>query len=273
MELKQPTLNSTMTKWIWFAIIVIQFTISIFERTSYSTIFHEIRQDICHPTCNTKELGFIDSFYFLMEVFAAPFVGYFGDRFNRKYLLIIGLCIWSGCVILMTFMTDYWPFLIVNGLSTIGIMFFNMMSPAIIADLFEKKKLGWIYGLYFLGVPIGLGLALIVPRAVIELTGDWRNGLRITPGITLLNAIIIFILLADPPRADKEKNDEETAGGDKGKNNEDSNEADKGKADKQKEAPLFSFKSFMQVMYDVWSDLKYLFSIKSYLLENASIQY
>ena len=131
--------------------------------------------------------------------------------------MIIGLCIWSGFTFLMTFMTDYWPFLIVNGLSSAGVRVFMNLSSPIIGSLFDVEKLFLIYTIHYLSLPVGGGLGLIVPEAITNLSGDWRTSLRITPGITIFNAIIIFILLSDPPREDERIKDEDPAGGDEGK--------------------------------------------------------
>ena len=135
-----------------------------------------------------------------MAIVSSPIGGILGDRISRKYLMITGLCIWSGFVILMTFMTDYWPFVIVNGLSCAGVRMFSNMSTTIISSLFDKESLAMLYGFYFLSVPVGIGLGMIVPESVAEATGDWRTSLRITPGITLFCASIIFFLLNDPPK-------------------------------------------------------------------------
>ena len=87
-----------------------------------------------------------------------------------------------------------------------------------------------MYGVYFLSIPIGFGLGLMLPDEIAKSIGGWRNALRISPGVTLFCAIVIFFLLNDPPRNEEEE--------------------------KEEEEPPASF----------WSDLKYLISIKSYSL-------
>ena len=246
MELKLPTLNSSKTKWIWFVVLTVQSTILMFDRISFSSILQDISKEICSKDgCDKKALGFITSFYFIVGTISSPIGGSLGDRISRKHLLIIGLCIWSGFIFLMTFMTEYWPFLLVNGMSAVGVLLFANITPTLIADLFEEEQLGWIYGIITSAVPFGAGLGILVPTAINKLTGHWRYSLRITPGITLLNAIIIFFLLSDPPRGYKGKEDEE---------------------EKEKEHPA-SFWSYIEyVTASVWSDIKYLISIKSYVL-------
>ena len=133
MELILPTLNSSINKWIWFAVLTVQMTISLFERISFSPILEEMAKDLCPDDingCDKKKMGFINSFYMIMAIVSSPIGGILGDRISKKYLMIIGLCIWSGFTFLMTFMTDYWPFLIVNGLSSAGVrVFMNLSSP------------------------------------------------------------------------------------------------------------------------------------------------
>ena len=231
MELKIPGLNSSTTKWIWYAVLIMLNTNAMFERVSFSPILREMGDVLCEGGCSQSQMGFISTFYYIVAILSSPIGGFLGDRISKKYLLIAALCFWSGFVLLMTFMTSYWPFVIVNGLSCAGVRLFSNMSATIIAGLFDKESLAMLYGFYFLSVPVGIGLGMIVPESVAEATGDWRTSLRITPGITLFCASIIFFLLNDPPKG---------AGGRK---------------EEEKENPA----SF-------WSDLKYLISIKSYIL-------
>ena len=134
MELKLPTLNPSWTKWIWFVVLTVQNTILMFDRVSFSSILQDIAGEICgkkpEDACDDKAMGFVNSFFFIVAIISSPIGGSLGDRISRKYLLIIGLCIWSGFVFLMTFMTEYWPFLIVKGISAVGVLLFSNITPS-----------------------------------------------------------------------------------------------------------------------------------------------
>ena len=200
---------SSTGKWIWCVVIIVLYVISNFENTSFSTILTEISEDLCDNGCSSKQMGAIKILHYVMKIVTGPLFGLLGDRYNRKYLTIGGLCIWSGFNLLMTFMPDYWSFVVTNGLSSAGMTISNNLGPPMLADLFSGNVRVWILGVYSLGTPLGLGLGMVIPSALLEVTGDWRNSLRLTPGITLFCAIIIFFFLSDPPRGGIKRDEEE----------------------------------------------------------------
>ena len=163
-----PTLNSSTRKWIWFAIIVTARVSSMFERSSFSSILKEISSDLCEDGCSKKQVGFIKTFYYIIVLLTSPVFGYLGDRFNRKYLMMAGFCIWGGFGFLMTFMYDYWPFVVTNGLSAVGMSIITNLGLIIFADVFDEKILPKIYSIYSLSMPLRTGSWNAYPECLLE---------------------------------------------------------------------------------------------------------
>ena len=192
------TLSSSTGKWIWCIIIIITYVLSNFENTSFSSILKEISADLCENGCTNQQKGFIKTLHYVVKILTGPVFGLLGDRFSRKYLQIGGLFIWGGFGLIMTFMPS----------SSAGMTVSNNLGPPMIADLFSDPIRGWVLGVYSLGTPIGLGLGMVVPTALLEVTNEWRHSLRLTPGLLLFCAIVIFFLY-DPPRGVVESDKEE----------------------------------------------------------------
>ena len=147
---------------------------------------------------------------------SAPIFGYLGDRFSRKLLMGIGVFIWGGFSLAASFMPSYWYFLVTRALIAIGkydifILYilkhiltgesaFTTIAPAVLGDLFTDETRSIVYGIFYIAIPFGTGLGFGVGNA----PSEWRNGLRITPGLTFLAAFLILIFLYDPPRGESD---------------------------------------------------------------------
>src|SRR5947209_8535485 len=46
------------------------------------------------------QIGLLTSMFFYFYMFAGPGVGWLGDRFPRKYIVSIGIMVWSGFTLL-----------------------------------------------------------------------------------------------------------------------------------------------------------------------------
>src|SRR5262249_29216402 len=56
---------------------------------------------------NDAQTGFLTSAFFFCYMIAAPLVGWMGDRFPRKNIMLIGIAIWSGFTLLTWLVRDY----------------------------------------------------------------------------------------------------------------------------------------------------------------------
>src|SRR5215467_15211850 len=61
---------------------------------------------------NDAQTGFLTSVFFFCYMIAAPLVGWMGDRFPRKIIVLIGIVFWSGFTLLTWLVHDYRDLLI-----------------------------------------------------------------------------------------------------------------------------------------------------------------
>ena len=52
-----------------------------------------------------SQSGFIQTAFFAGFILSAPFFGYLGDRYPRKWIIIFGVCFWSTMTLLGSFVT------------------------------------------------------------------------------------------------------------------------------------------------------------------------
>jgi len=168
----------------------------------------------------------------------APLFGYLGDRYSRKYTMVVGVTLWAALSLTASFMPSFWPFAFVRGLIAVGESAFTIIAPTVIGDLFTDNQRSLMLGVFYIAIPVGTGLGFGVGGA--PGPENWRWGLRITPWLTFLSAVLMLFFLYDPPRG----------------------EADGAAATHSQPAKS----SYLQ-------DLKYIASVKSFVLNAAGFTF
>ena len=49
--------------------------------------------------------GLIQTAFMVLYMIGAPVFGYFGDRYSRKWLIILGIAMWTASTMISSFMT------------------------------------------------------------------------------------------------------------------------------------------------------------------------
>ncbi len=149
------------------------------------------------------EIGVLTSAFFFTYMFAAPLVGWMGDRFPRKNIVVFGIIIWSGFTLLTWFTHDYWQLLIRHAIVGIGEASYATIAPTLIADSFPLAKRGRMLSIFFLGLPVGSAVGYFA-GGLIGYHWGWRMPFMIAgiPGFLL--ALLLW-MLPEPPRGQTEE--------------------------------------------------------------------
>ena len=147
------------------------------------------------------QLGYISSIRVIFQTFSGPFWGMLADRYNRKWILVIGTGVWGLWTSVCGLVTDYWQLLIVRVIACIGLGCLYPAAFSILADSFGPKKRGQA-----MGTISGIGMFGIVAGALAfgEIIGISENGWRIGfigLGLTsVLSGLVIALLVKEPVR-------------------------------------------------------------------------
>lgn len=101
--------------------------------------------------------GLLQTVFICSYMILAPVFGYLGDRYRRKYLMAVGILIWSGTVFLSTLLSKdaFWWFLILRGVVGIGEASYSTIAPTVIADLFTGDKRTRMLSIFYFAIPLG----------------------------------------------------------------------------------------------------------------------
>jgi MFS transporter, Spinster family, sphingosine-1-phosphate transporter len=149
-----------------------------------------------------SQLGFLTSAFFFVYMFAAPMVGWMGDRFPRKAIVLIGIAFWSGFTLLTWLVHDYRQLLLRHAIVGIGEASYATIAPTLVADLFPLERRGRMLSIFYLGLPVGSALGILMGGPLGEQFG-WRVPFMLAgiPGFVLA---LIFWFLPEPARGQTE---------------------------------------------------------------------
>ncbi|XP_060636527.1 protein spinster homolog 1 [Anolis sagrei] len=146
--------------------------------------------------------GLLQTVFISSYMVLAPIFGYLGDRYNRKYLMCVGIFFWSCVTLASSFIPSqwFWLLLLTRGLVGVGEASYSTIAPTIIADLFVGERRSRMLSIFYFAIPVGSGLGYIVGSKVKDLAGDWHWALRVTPGLGLVALVLLLFVVREPPR-------------------------------------------------------------------------
>lgn len=138
---------------------------------------------------------------------AGLFMGALADLVHRPRLIAAALTIWSGLTAASGAAVNFVTLAIPRMFIGIGESALTPTAMSLLADRFPRRALGFASGAYYMGVPIGVGVSLLVAGHLGPAIG-WRNCFYVLGGIGILLAIgMLFV---------REERPERTAAGPKG---------------------------------------------------------
>jgi len=177
--------------------------------------------------------GFLSTAFFISYALISPLTGWLGDRLTRKYLLAIGVGIWSLATFGSGLAESYGGMLLARSVLGIGEATYANLAPAMIADLFPRAKRGRALGVFYVAIPIGAALGYVLGGWISDhyrqltllpllesglerLTGQhfaedsrgWRMAFFVV-GLPGLAVALAALLLPEPRRGATEEVDEE----------------------------------------------------------------
>jgi MFS transporter, Spinster family, sphingosine-1-phosphate transporter len=148
------------------------------------------------------QIGVLTSAFFFSYMLAAPLVGWLGDRFPRKNIIVVGIAIWSGFTLLTWWATDYPQLLFRHTIVGVGEASYAAIAPTLIADAFPMERRGRMLSVFFLALPVGSAAGYLIGGYFGHQFG-WRMPFMIAgiPGFIL--AMLLWFL----PEPDRGQSD------------------------------------------------------------------
>ncbi|XP_037823728.1 protein spinster isoform X4 [Lucilia sericata] len=191
-----------ITRSQWFTVGVLCFVnlINYMDRFTIAGVLEDIQSDF---GIGDDDAGLLQTVFVLSYMVCAPIFGYLGDRYSRRWIMAIGVLLWSTTTLLGSFMNNFGWFITFRALVGIGEASYSTIAPTIISDLFVHDLRSKMLAVFYFAIPVGSGFGYIVGSETAHLAGNWRWALRVTP-ILGIAAVIFIWLIKDPERGESE---------------------------------------------------------------------
>lgn len=158
-----------------------------------------------------KQIGLLFSGFIVVYLFTAPVFGSLGDTKSRTRLLAFGVAVWSVATALAGLARGYTSLLLARATVGVGEAAYGTISPALLADYFDRDRRGRVFAIFFAAIPIGSALGYIVGGLVDHYFG-WRQAFFVAgvPGLVLA---ALALRLYDPPRGAQDPESAPASGG------------------------------------------------------------
>ena len=146
------------------------------------------------------EFGLLTGLIFLTFYSTAGlFMGVLADTVNRTRLIAVGLGLWSILTAASGAAKGFASMALPRMFIGVGESIMTPSSMSLIADRFPAHQLGFASGVYYMGVPIGVGVSLLVVGYLGPAIG-WRNCFYLLGGIGVVLAIVMLFMKETPRR-------------------------------------------------------------------------
>ena len=153
----------------WYATFVLSmlYWLSVLDRFIVSLLVEPIKRDLRLTDMQFAMVygaGFALTFGILGLV-----CGALADRFNRRWLIFVGVSVWSLATAALGFAQNFWQLLVARLSVGAGEAALNPCATSMITDLFPRERLTLAMALYTLGATVGGGTAYMFGGALIDL--------------------------------------------------------------------------------------------------------
>ncbi len=142
------------------------------------------------------------AFYAVMGLF----MGALADMVHRPRLVAAGLILWSMLTAVSGMAKGFMSLALPRMFIGVGESVLTPTSMSMLADRFPQSRLGFASGFYYMGVPIGVGVSLLVAGYLGPAIG-WRNCFYALGAIGVSLAIVMLFVKETP----RKHHNEETA--------------------------------------------------------------
>ncbi|MBF7731172.1 MFS transporter [Pseudomonas sp. N040] len=122
--------------------------------------------------------------------------GSLADRYSRTRLISIGMLIWSVCTAASGLADNFSHMVLARFLVATGEAALVPAGTALLADLFDEKHRATANGLFFMGIPLGIGLAYLLSGTLGAGLG-WRGTFFILGGVGVVIAVALWFVKDD----------------------------------------------------------------------------
>jgi len=153
--------------WYVVGVLMLAAVVSFIDRQILSLLIEPIRRDLEISDTQVSLLAGL-AFSLFYTVMGIP-IARLADSSNRRNIIAVGILVWSVMTVCCGLARNFLQLFITRVGVGVGEAALSPPAFSMIADYFPREKLGRAIAVFSLGVYVGVGLALIVGGAVVNM--------------------------------------------------------------------------------------------------------
>ncbi len=183
-----------------FVVLFLMNMLDYVDRWALAGVLEHIKRDL---HVDDASLGSLNWFFLISYSVFGVFMGWAGDRYKRTRLLALGVGIWSIATIGTGLARDLNELRLARSILGIGEATYGILAPSILMDLFSRERRARALSGFYIAMPLGYALGVILGGFIAKLTGSWRLAFFVVgaPGFA---AALAAYFLPEPRRGQSE---------------------------------------------------------------------
>ena len=190
-----------ITSYAW-AVVALLWPVALLnylDRQMVSSIRSSIRADI-PSIANDQDFGTLMAVFMWVYAFLSPVGGFLADKFNRRWMVIGSLFVWSAVTWATGHAQTYSQMLTLRALMGISEAFYIPAALALIADFHTGGTRARAIGIHQSGIYVGLALGGV--GGYIAQTSSWRNCFTWFGAAGVIYSVVLMLALREGRRQD-----------------------------------------------------------------------
>ena len=184
------------SRWGLLALLTVINVLNFVDRQLLASFANFIKPEL---QLTDTQYGLLTGMFFIIfYAVAGLFMGVLADRMHRGRLIAVAIALWSVLTAASGAARGFASMALPRALIGVGESALTPAAVSLLADRFRPAQIGLAAGLYYLGVPIGAGLSLLV-AGYLGPTIGWRNCFYLLGAAGMVLAAVM--LLVRDPRA------------------------------------------------------------------------
>lgn len=168
------------------------------DRQVLPAVLVELRADPAFQTVSAARMGFLQTAFLLVYMVASPLAGIGARWVARRWLVMLGVALWSLATIGSGLARSYPEMLLARAMIGFGEAGYATVAPALLSDLFPRRVRARVLALFYLATPVGSALGFLVGGFVARSAG-WRAAFWVA-GAPGLVCALAALTLPEPTR-------------------------------------------------------------------------
>ena len=150
--------------------------------------------------------GLLATVFLIGYFVTAPVFGSLGDRMKRKWLIALGVIVWSAATCASGLANTATELLVARAFVGIGEASYATLAPTIIDDITPPHRKGRALAYFYGATPFGAALGYLV-GGYVEAHWGWRTAFFVAGGPGLLIALVCLLIVEPERKVSFEKPD------------------------------------------------------------------